>query len=337
MKNPTISCHYVHAILRAAEKQGLNCELLLHQAGIPTDATKDVKARIPYENYAKLVRKVWRGLNDENYGLSAAPLPIGAFYYAGNLMMGCPTLKTALAMGMGFYQYVNDAYAMHLTEVNGEVQFEAILKQPELDPDHLFAEFILCGWHRFACWLTGQNIVLKHVGFDFAPTAHEYEYQHIFPAPRDFDQPMLSFRFSRHYLDLPVIKNAADFKDYVRRTPTDLLLNPVDDNSYGTKIRLQIESNASEGFPTFDLIADGLHMTPKTLRQKLKTEGITYQKIKDVIRRDIAIHHLTQQTCSIADIAMKAGFTETGAFIRAFKGWTGVTPGAYRNRADSDD
>ena len=111
-----------------------------------------------------------------------------------------------------------------------------------------------------------------------------------------------------------------------------LILKPDNDDSYQTKIRLLIERYEGTSFPDFEQVAKLLHMTSKTLRQKLKNEGISYQKIKDVIRRDMAIHYLTQQSIAIADIAAKVGFSEPGAFIRAFKGWTGVTPGAYRNQ-----
>ena len=119
---------------------------------------------------------------------------------------------------------------------------------------------------------------------------------------------------------------------YIRTTPKNLLLNPVDDDSYGTQIRLLIENYKDEGLPSFETIADGLHMSTKTLRRKLKSEGISYQKIKDVIRRDLSIHYLTTQKQTTAEIATKVGFTETSAFIRAFKKWTGLTPAAYHKK-----
>lgn len=53
------------------------------------------------------------------------------------------------------------------------------------------------------------------------------------------------------------------------------------------------------------------------------------------IVRDLAIYHLTQHAWSISEIAVKIGFSEPGAFIRAFKGWIGVTPGAYRENDSS--
>jgi AraC-like DNA-binding protein len=41
---------------------------------------------------------------------------------------------------------------------------------------------------------------------------------------------------------------------------------------------------------------------------------------------------LTRQNLSIGDISSQLGFAEPGAFSRAFKHWTGVSPLAYRKQ-----
>ena len=55
-----------------------------------------------------------------------------------------------------------------------------------------------------------------------------------------------------------------------------------------------------------------------------------FKELKNQARRDTALHFLGKQGLSIEEIAHRAGFSESSAFIRAFKGWTGVTPYSYR-------
>ena len=66
------------------------------------------------------------------------------------------------------------------------------------------------------------------------------------------------------------------------------------------------------------------------LRRRLRDEGQGYQAIKDNLRRAAAIEYLSQPELTLADIAGRLGFSEASTFHRAFKGWTGLSPGAYR-------
>ena len=60
------------------------------------------------------------------------------------------------------------------------------------------------------------------------------------------------------------------------------------------------------------------------------SEDATQQRIKDDLRRDVAIDLLGEASLSVAEVAERVGFNEASAFHRAFKKWTGVSPGAYR-------
>ena len=82
--------------------------------------------------------------------------------------------------------------------------------------------------------------------------------------------------------------------------------------------------------PTLNDVAAMLYLSPQTLRRRLATEGKSYQGVKDALRRDAAIHLLLRHDLTLEDVAQQVGFSETSTFHRAFKKWTGVTPGLYR-------
>ena len=55
-----------------------------------------------------------------------------------------------------------------------------------------------------------------------------------------------------------------------------------------------------------------------------------WQATPQTLRRDVAVEYLTQSDLPLIEVAAKVGFSEASTFHRAFKGWTGLTPGAYR-------
>lgn len=73
-------------------------------------------------------------------------------------------------------------------------------------------------------------------------------------------------------------------------------------------------------------------MSPGTLRRRLKSEHTSFQAMKEAIRRDVAIELLSDRRKSVSDVALALGYTESSTFSRAFKGWTGLSPAAYRSQ-----
>ncbi len=81
--------------------------------------------------------------------------------------------------------------------------------------------------------------------------------------------------------------------------------------------------------PTLDMAAGALAFSPRQLQNKLKEEGRTYQELLDQIRKETAFKYLKEPQGTLCDLAFLLGFSEQSAFNRAFKRWTGASPGAW--------
>jgi AraC-like DNA-binding protein len=73
-------------------------------------------------------------------------------------------------------------------------------------------------------------------------------------------------------------------------------------------------------------------MSESSLRRRLQKETTSYQALKDEVRCGIAIDRLLHDDAKVADLAEYLGFTEPSSFVRSFKGWTGQSPKAYKER-----
>ena len=79
-------------------------------------------------------------------------------------------------------------------------------------------------------------------------------------------------------------------------------------------------------------ISEFMNCSTKTLQRKLSSEGTSFREITQQIRFTKAIE-LLDRNLEVREISQYLGYEEVSNFIRAFKNWTGVSPGAYRNRA----
>ncbi|MDF5729485.1 MAG: AraC family transcriptional regulator [Rhizonema sp. PD38] len=79
-----------------------------------------------------------------------------------------------------------------------------------------------------------------------------------------------------------------------------------------------------------EAITKRLGFVSRTLQRKLKEAGTSYQELLDETRQSLSTHYLQEQHITVSEVAFLLGFSEASAFSRAFKRWTGTTPGEFR-------
>lgn len=84
------------------------------------------------------------------------------------------------------------------------------------------------------------------------------------------------------------------------------------------------------GTSSIEAVAQRLAMSKRSLQRHLGDESASFQDVLNTVRKELAQHYLTHSTITPGEISWLLGFQESNSFIRAFRGWTGKTPGAYR-------
>ena len=80
-------------------------------------------------------------------------------------------------------------------------------------------------------------------------------------------------------------------------------------------------------------VARALHMSVRTLHNRLTDAGTTYQQLLDRTRRELAEQYMQQPNISVSEVAYLLGFSDCSNFSRAFHRWTGRSPSAYREQS----
>jgi AraC-like DNA-binding protein len=84
-------------------------------------------------------------------------------------------------------------------------------------------------------------------------------------------------------------------------------------------------------------VAHALGLSVRSLRRRLADEGQSYAAIANEALTIVAKHLLRDRQRTIQETAYEMGFADTSSFHRAFKRWTGTTPGAYLEALREDD
>ncbi|WP_260961204.1 AraC family transcriptional regulator [Pseudomonas citri] len=332
MRQRTIASHFARAALGGARRQGFDYFPLLQQLGISPELLDEPRARIAPEQFARLLQALWQALGDEYLGFGRAVSKPGTFAMMCHTLIHCQTLDKALQRGLLFYGLFPGAPRLTLETEDETVRL--VLDESTLrDPEHFLSESLLVTWHRLASWLIGRRIALEQATFGYPRPAHGAEYDLLFPCPQVFEAPRSSLSFHSRYLDMPLLQDERTLKHFLERSPADLLSRPDDGHSLSSQLR-HLLSRETARWSDLESVAAHLHVSPQTLRRHLREEGTHFQELKDQLRRDIAIYHLSRADLSLQQIAEQLGFSEPSAFHRAFKKWTGLTPGAYREQGN---
>jgi AraC-like DNA-binding protein len=130
------------------------------------------------------------------------------------------------------------------------------------------------------------------------------------------------------------VRSDQELATYVQNAPADVMTIPGADTTLEAQIERMIGQRHPERlvFAPIHELAKELGVSSQTLHRRLKESATSYQKIKDNLRREVAIHKLVNERLSVEQVAEVVGFTESRSFTRAFKHWTGLTPREYCKR-----
>lgn len=325
----TISMHLVHEALQVAYERKLDISSILQKAGIEEGLLNVSKTRVTAIAYARLWAVLADVMDDEFFGMDQHPMRRGSYSLMCHSVLGCETLGHALQRILKFLRLVLDDLEGQVI-VDGESYWIRLSDRGGIGRMFAYATWFMLV-HGLACWLVGQRISLLEASFRCAEPCDVTDYRVRFSETAVFNAPFTQIRIDRKAADLKVIANKDSVRSFLRGAPANVLVKYRNDLSMSSAIRRQLRSLPAEEWPELVTLARSMCMSSPTLQRRLQNEGLSYQRVKDELRRDIAIELLTNSKFSILDISTRVGFQETSAFYRAFKKWVGVSPGAYRH------
>ncbi|AIL59839.1 AraC family transcriptional regulator [Pseudomonas alkylphenolica] len=322
----SVAVYFVQAALQGLADQPRRVAGVLAEAGIDPQLLTDNSARVVASAFAKLWLAVARELNDEFLGFDSNGMPQGSFALICRGLIHSANLGQALKLCLG-------GLNLFIRDIGGNLSLRgkhAVIRldnrgQASSAAEETYLTIVL----GLLCWLAGRRIPINRSQFVHPRPPHGDD--HLFWGPNlSFETSHSEIEFDASYLSLPLVQDQTSLKQFLRTSPQWLIVRFSNRQGLGNQIFKALRHSRHEQWPTLADLAREHGMSIASLRRQLQREGFSFQELKDEVRRTIAFECLRNSQLSIGEIAERAGFQEASAFHRAFKQWTGQSPGHYR-------
>ncbi|WP_338050237.1 AraC family transcriptional regulator [Pseudomonas typographi] len=329
-----LSVGFVHLLARAVCAQGHDPGPLLAQFGLDAQRLAEPRARLSIPRYMRLGHAASQLIGDPALGLHmgrASRLPLLGL--AGVTAAQAPNVREAARTVIRFEP-------LYASNYRGQSSFEedargAWLNFYSISPYNAYNRFVvdsvLSGWLQQLAQLAGVPLAAEQLHIEFAAPCDAPAYAALSQQPVQFGATANRLRLGQAQLALRNPEHCPGTWQQLVQLCEVELAQLTRTRTLSERITALLGPLLGGGRePDLEQVAARLKMPSWTLRRKLAEEGTRFRTLLGDTRRDLAMAYIRDTDLAFGEIAYLLGFASAEAFARAFKRWSGVTPGAYR-------
>jgi AraC-like DNA-binding protein len=319
---------YALHLVDLVARWGVSPDEVLSGLGLTRESLTNPAARISLDTTGTLVKRATALTGEAGLAVfMGLQMRLSSHGYLGFAAMTAETIRQALDLAIRFVPTRTTALAFHL-HVEGDTAALVFEERACLGEAR---EFILIAL-MMGISRIGRDITKKELGgdadFAFDEPAYFARFSHLAPGRIRFGRPSNRIVFAASVLDLPL-----DMADPVamqlarEQCEREMQALGGDDR---TAARVRELLPLPEGYRSLEDIAQQLGVSPRTLKRRLADADTSYSALLDELRQERAMLLLRDESLSREQIAERLGYSDAANFARAFRRWTGRTPGMLR-------
>jgi AraC-like DNA-binding protein len=327
-----MSCRLVVPIVTHLERTGHAPGEILQRAGLRLADLASPGSRIPHETAMRVWSLAVEATGDRLLGLHVAQqVEPGVMDLIEYLARVSRTLGEALERTSAYFRLLHDRVEFVVERDGGHAILRNVVP-PGLDSHPAYAENALASVVVMSRRMTREGLPVDAVYFRHESPGDTAAYREVFEAPVIFAAPVDAIAIPLASLDAELIQADSALASILERH-VQLLLGSSGPPTLHGRIASVLGSELAGGRVGASHVARRLKMSPRTLRRSLQDEGCTFRDVLSGVRRELAFRYLRDREVPIGEVAFLVGFSDANAFHRAFKRWTGTTPGEFRRGA----
>ena len=329
----TVKVRNAATILPTLVELGVDSNAVLRSVGIEPAMFSDPDNDLPFATVGKLVSACVKATACESFGLrTGARRNITSLGLTGLVSRHASTVRDALQIISNSIQTSNTGVATML-DVRGQIAlFLYVVTAPNIESSDQIVDAgiaVIVNAMRQLCgppWMPYRVRLTRDPPRDRTPFAQFYK------VPIEFGALTAGVIFDAAVLDWPVRDRDPDYAKILAPLLVEAVANAEGD--FVSAVKSVLRTRIGAGSLTRDSACRALGLNARTLAHRLEAFGVTFSGLTDEVRFDAA-QSLLLKDRRIGEIAAELGFAEPSAFIRAFKSWSGTTPGRWRSARKS--
>jgi AraC-like DNA-binding protein len=328
----TIKVRNAAAILPTLVELGVDPNAVLRRAGIEPAMFSDPDNDLPFAAVGRLASECVKATACESFGLRVgARRNMTSLGLTGLVSMHASTVRDALQILSSTLKTSNTGVATVL-DVRGHIaSFLYVVTAPNIESTDQIVDAgvaVIVITMRQLCGLAWRP---NRVRLTRDPPRDKTPFAQFFRAPIEYGALTAGVIFDAAALDWPVRDRNPDYAKILAPLLEDAVADSEGD--FVSAVRSAMRTRIGAGSLTRDSVCRALGLNTRTLAHRLEAFGVTFSGLADEVRFDAA-QSLLLKDRRVGEIAIELGFADPGSFIRAFKTWSGTTPGRWRSARD---
>ncbi|WP_439102113.1 AraC family transcriptional regulator [Congregibacter sp.] len=322
---------YVLILIDLAVEAGVARDDLLQGSALAGTDLSTIGARVSDEDFRVLVENTLSLTRDPSLGLRLGRrLNLSAHAVLGQAFMTCRNLEEVIHLFESYYQVLAPELTLEFRRTPEHLTILAPNAEAYL-PITFGLECITAAIRNTLTGLLGDEQFPLRFEFPYSAPAHAAVYTEMLGDDVHFDCETAVWSFPLKLLDTPLPSSNPALRQLYEAECARLLADLSDSAAIGEQTRSLLRKLEGQ-YPRMPQVATMLNMSARTYRRRLTEEGVNFQELLDEVRAEHASCHLRENRLSIASIAYQLGFNDPSNFRRAYRRWTGITPGAVRRK-----
>lgn len=251
------------------------------------------------------------------------------------VLVTCRTLEDAIRNVMDFYLMVNPRADECGFRRNDRDALFICSRHPMLRHSEasvlVHAVGVLYFIQLFS-WLIGIPLKPSRVMLTHTLSPEAEPLLRVFNAPVSVGAGYYGFEFDAEMLSRPVIRRAEDLPLFLEGLPCRLFTTMQEAPPLHRQIQLYLDAALAhrDTLPKAGAVAAMFGLSEATLRRRLRSEGYSYDQLRDQAVKTTALRYLADPSLSVDQISERLGFSDSKSFRRAFHRWVGCAPTELR-------